>query len=115
MTRPTPYLIRMLVFLVLVLGVTALLAHELIAAFIANPLLNSVILAVLLGGVAWNIRQVVRLGPEVAWLETFQRNRAGLAALKTPPLLAPMASMLAARAPRGGAQERFTLSAPAMR
>ncbi len=115
MTRPSPYLIRMLVFLALVLGVTALLAHELIAAFTANPLLNSVILGVLLGGIAWNIRQVVRLGPEVAWLDTFQRNRASLAALKTPPLLAPMASMLAARAPRGGAQERFTLSAPAMR
>jgi hypothetical protein len=115
MTRPTPYLIRMIVFLVLVAGLTALLGQELLTAFIANPMLNSVILGVLLGGIFWNIRQVVRLSPEVAWLETFQRNRPSLAALPTPRLLAPMVSMLAARAPRGGGQERFTLSAPAMR
>ncbi len=120
MTRPTVFLIRMLVFLVLVIGVTALLGPELVVAFTANPLLNAVIAAVLLGGIFWNIRQVVRLTPEVRWLETFQRNRPSLAALPTPKLLAPMVSMLAARDAqrfddRRGDGGRFTISSQAMR
>jgi hypothetical protein len=115
MTRPTVFLIRMVVFLALVLGVTGLLAGELIVAFTANPLLNAVIAAVLLGGVFWNIRQVVRLAPEVTWLETFQRNRPSLAALPTPKLLAPMVSMLAARDARRADGGRFTISSQAMR
>ncbi len=115
MTRPTVFLIRMIVFLVLVLGVTALLGAELATAFIANPLLNAVILGVLLGGIFWNIRQVVRLAPEVQWLETFQRNRPSLAALPIPPMLAPMASMLATREARRAEGGRFTISSQAMR
>ena len=52
----------------------------------------------------------------VHWLETFQTARAQLAALPPPRLLAPMASMLAARqAKTREGQDRFTLSAPAMR
>jgi len=116
MTRPTTYLIRMLVFLGCVLLVTALLAPSLLAAFGANPLLNSLIILVLLIGVAWNIRQVARLSPEVTWLETFQRARARLAAIPAPRLLAPMASMLASRASKSrDGQERMTLSAAATR
>ncbi len=115
MTRPTVFLIRMIIFLVLITGVTALLAGELVVAFTANPLLNAVIAAVLLGGIFWNIRQVVRLAPEVRWLETFQRNRPSLAALPTPKLLAPMVSMLAARDQRRTDGGRFTISSQAMR
>ena len=115
MTRPTVFLIRMIVFLVLVTGVTTLLGGELVVAFTANPLLNAVIAAVLLGGIFWNIRQVVRLAPEVRWLETFQRNRPSLAALPTPKLLAPMVSMLAARDQRRADGGRFTISSQAMR
>ncbi len=116
MTRPTTYLIRMLVFLAAVLLVTALLSPALLTAFGANPLLNSLIILVLLIGVFWNIRQVARLSPEVTWLETFQRARTRLAAIPPPRLLAPMASMLASRAgkTRDG-QERMTLSAAATR
>ncbi len=118
MTRPTAYLIRMLVFLAVVLVVAGLLSQALITAFSANPLLNALIVTVLLIGVAWNIRQVTRLTREVSWLETFQRARPRLAALPTPKLLAPMASMLAARAAKAGGRdgaEKFTISAPAMR
>ena len=122
MTRPTVYLIRMLVFLVAVAAVTALLAHALTAAFAANPLLNALIVLVLLLGIGWNLRQVLRLTPEVTWVETFQRARPRLAALPAPRLLAPMASMLAARSAKTGsaktgrdAQDRLTLSGPAMR
>ena len=121
MTRPTLYLIRMMAFLAAVLVVAGLLSGPLLVAFDANPLLNSLILLVLLLGVAWNLRQVLRLAPEVTWLETFQQARARLAALPAPRLLAPMASMLAARSAKareaGSAADgdRFTISAPAMR
>ena len=64
-------------------------------------------------GVGWNLRQVIRLTPEVRWVETFQQSRARLAGLPPPVLLAPMASMMAQRSTKG--TDRFTLSAPAMR
>ena len=117
MTHPRPYLIRMLLFLALVGGVVSALFGTLAHAFQSNPVLNSFILLVLLAGIAWNLRQVVALVPEVRWLETFQRARVELSALPTPRMLAPMASMLASREGRGGreGEARFTLSGPASR
>ena len=91
MTRPRTYLVRMLLFLVAVLLLTGFLSGALIIAFESNPLLNALIFMVLLIGIGWNILQVVRLQPEVLWLETFQSNRADLAGLPPPRLLAPMA------------------------
>ena len=116
MTRPTTYLIRMLGFLALVIGLVVLLSGPLLTAFSANVLLNGLIVLVLVFGIVWNINQVLKLRPEVTWLETFQRSRAGLAALRLPRLLAPVASMLASRTGKDRAgQDRFTLSAAAMR
>jgi hypothetical protein len=119
MTKPTVYLIRMAVFLVLVAIVAALLSGPLLGAFQGNPLLNTLILAILALGIGWNLRQVQRLAPEVRWLETWQNARARVAALPSPKLLAPMASMLAARetAPRDArdGRPRLTLSTGAMR
>ena len=110
MTRPLTFLWRMVAFLATVALVGALLAPELARAFAANPLLNGLILCVLLLGIAWNIRQVLLLAPEAAWVEAFQKPRAGAPAALAPRLLAPMASMFASRR-----SERFSLSAPAMR
>jgi len=116
MTRPRVYFIRMLVFLLAVLVLAILLSGALSTAFASNPLLNGLIFIVLLIGVAWNLLQVTRLTPEVTWLETFQQARAKLATLPPPRLLAPMASMLAARqAKNRDGQDRISLSAPAMR
>jgi hypothetical protein len=115
-TRPNTYLIRMAIFLAVVLAVAAMLSPVLLTAFSNNPLLNSLILLVLLIGVGWNLRQVLRLTPEVAWVETFQNARPRLATLPSPQLLAPMASMLAAREAQSRTDlARFTLSATGMR
>src|SRR5271156_5608213 len=97
MTKPGIYLLRMLVFLAAVAVVAGLLSPVLITAFHNNPGINSLILLVLILGIAWNLRQVLRLSPEVLWVETFQSARPRLAALRPPRLLAPMASMLATR------------------
>ena len=116
MTRPNTYLIRMVIFLVLVLGVAVLLSGALVTAFGSNPLLNGLIFLVLLTGIAWNLLNVSRLAPEVNWLETFQKSRNHLASVPPPRLLAPMASMLAARQAKSrDGHDRFTLSAPTMR
>src|SRR5579864_245405 len=116
MTRPNLYLIRMAVFLIAVLVVAALLSRVLLSAYGNNPIINSLILGVLLIGIAWNLRQVLRLSPEVTWLETFQTQRSRLSTLPSPRLLAPMASMLAAREAQSRTdQARFTLSASGMR
>jgi hypothetical protein len=119
-TKPGVFLLRMLIFLAAVAVVCGLLSPVLINAFRNNPGINSLILLVLALGIGWNLRQVIRLTPEVTWVETFQSARPRLAALRPPKLLAPMASMLAAR--NEGARDslgrdgsRFTLSASAMR
>ncbi|HUB10644.1 MAG TPA: flagellar motor protein MotA [Acetobacteraceae bacterium] len=116
MTRPIVYLVRMVVFLVAVGVLAAVLSPVLIAAFEHNPGLNSFILCVMALGIAWNLRQVMRLSPEVTWLQTFQTARARLASLPMPRLLAPMARMFASREEHArGEHARLTLSATAMR
>ena len=116
MTNPAVYLIRMTAFLVVVAIVGALLSPTLMQAFQGSPLLNGLILAILLLGVAWNLRQVLVLRPEVAWLESYQNRQDRLTVLPSPRLLAPMASMLGSRDAQGRPEHiRFTLSAGAMR
>lgn len=114
MTRPAGYLIRMLAFLAAVGVVTTLLSPVLLTAFDNNPVLNSLIVLILLLGIGWNLNQVLRLRPEVRWLETYQTARGKLATLPSPRLLAPMANMLALRSARDDSRT-FTLSATAMR
>jgi hypothetical protein len=108
-TRPRRFVLRMLLFVAVVLGVAVVLHHTLIEAFLATPVLNGLILGVLLAGVIYTFRQVLALEREVEWLETFRRNKPGLAGLGAPRLLAPMASMITEK------RDRFTLSAIAMR
>ena len=117
MTEPRNYLLRMVIFLVVILSLLGLLWQPLFNAFLNNPVLNSFILLVLAIGIAWNLGQVIRLGPEVAWVETFQSSRQNrVQSAEAPPkLLAPMASMLAARDEYRDEGRRFTLSAGAMR
>ena len=115
MTNPTTFLWRMLVFLVAVAALVGLLSAEIATAFGANPLLNGVIVAVLLLGVVWNIRQVLALTREVEWIEGFRSAAPNALAPRSTPqaapkLLAPMASMLASRR-----SERLQLSAIGMR
>ncbi len=111
MTKPKNYLIRMIVFCFVVYGVAAVISPDLAKFYMANPLVNSVIVLVEIFGVFWNLRQVQRLNPEVEWVETFRRNRQKLEQASPPVLLAPMARMLHGRA---DGERRITLSGQAM-
>src|ERR687894_3113253 len=68
LTPPRRYLVRMAVFLVLVGFIAFILYRTLWAAFMANPGLNGLIVAVTLIGVILAVRQVWRLFPEVRWV-----------------------------------------------
>lgn len=113
MSGQRPFLIRMSVFLVFVIGVVVALVGTLAAAFFANPVLNGVILGVLIIGIVYNFRQVLLLKPDTAWLEAVRNEDVpgtvpGMVP-RNPRLLAPLATMLADR--RG----RMMLSAVSMR
>ncbi|MCB8879070.1 flagellar motor protein MotA [Acidisoma cellulosilytica] len=115
MTRPTSYLIRMLIFLAAVSAVAIFLIPKIRIFFASNPALNSFIFFVMLLGIIWNLRQVQRLGPEVTWVGAYQRSRQKLMGITPPKLLAPMARMLAARADAAGREGRVSISTQAMR
>jgi hypothetical protein len=74
--------------------VIVVLYKQIITAFFANPGLNALIGLVALIGIILSFRQVVRLYPEVAWVNSFRIADPGLALDRHPALLAPMAAIL---------------------
>jgi hypothetical protein len=86
------------------------LYKQLVVAFFANPGLNALIGAVLLIGTILSFRQVIRLYPEVAWVNNFRISDPGLAVARHPKLLAPMAAILG-----GERTGRMTISQQTMR
>jgi hypothetical protein len=110
LSSPRIFLVRMLVFLVLCTLVTVVLYKQIITAFFANPGLNALIGAVLFIGIILTFRQVIRLYPEVAWVNNFRIADPGLAMDRRPRLLAPMAAILG-----GERTGRMTISQQTMR
>src|ERR1051326_5660664 len=79
LSSPRIFLVRMLVFLVLCALVMVVLYKQIVVAFFANPGLNALIGGVLLIGIILSFRQVIRLYPEVAWVNNFRIADPGLA------------------------------------
>ena len=97
LTRPQVFLWRMTLFLVLAVLLTIILdgqTGQLRRSFLANPGLNGLIIGVLVVGVVYSFRQVLRLYPEINWVNNFRISDPGLTVEKSPVLLAPMATML---------------------
>src|SRR6266568_6517994 len=109
LSSPRIFLVRMVVFLILCALVAVVLYKQILVAFLANPGLNTLIIGVLLIGIALAFRQVVRLFPEVNWVNSFRLADPGLAIERPPVLLAPMASIL------GDRIGRMTISSQTMR
>jgi hypothetical protein len=99
-SSPRIFLVRMLVFLVIGALLVVILNRQIWGAFLANPGLNALIIGVLLIGILLAFRQVVRLFPEIAWVNSFRLADPGLAVERAPVLLAPMASILRDRVGR---------------
>jgi len=97
LSSPRIFLFRMLVFVVLGGLIGFVLYKQVAVAFMANPSLNTLILAVLAIGIVLSFRQVIRLYPEIAWVNNFRLADPGLAVDRPPVLLAPMAAILGSR------------------
>jgi hypothetical protein len=97
LSSPRIFLVRMVVFLVLCALIAVVLSKQIWGAFLANPGLNALIIGVLLIGIALAFRQVIRLFPEVNWVNGFRLADPGLAVERPPVLLAPMAAILGDR------------------
>jgi len=100
LSSPRIFLVRMLVFLILCGLVVVVLYKQIWTAFLANPGLNALIGGVLLIGIILAFRQVIRLYPEISWVNHFRISDPGLAVDRRPTLLAPMAAMLSNRSGR---------------
>jgi hypothetical protein len=108
-SSPRIFLLRMVIFLILC-GLIVVVIHQPIwTAFKANPPLNALIIGVLLIGILLSFRQVIRLFPEVAWVNEFRLADPGITVTRPPVLLAPMAAILRDRT------GRMTISSLTMR
>lgn len=92
LSSPRIFLLRILVFLALAAFLALILYKQIRIAFFANPGLNGLILLVLFIGILLGIRQVVRLFPEIRWVNAL--NGIGTAG-RPPVLLAATAAFLA--------------------
>lgn len=95
LASPTVYLIKMIIFLIIVALVAAILTNTIITFFWANPFLNSLILLTAGTGIILSFRQVIRLFPEIQWLNGLQDGK--LQQARQPVLLAPVAGILRER------------------
>jgi hypothetical protein len=100
LSTPRIFLVRMMVFLILCALIAVVLNKQIWLAFLANPGLNALIVGVLAIGIVLAFRQVIRLYPEIAWVNNFRISDPGLAVERRPTLLAPMAAMLSHRSGR---------------
>jgi hypothetical protein len=94
LSSPRIFLFRMLVFLTACALIAIILYKQIWTAFLANPFLNGLIIFGLAVGIAFAFRQVIRLFPEIEWVNGFRLADPGLAVERPPVLLAPMAVLL---------------------
>ena len=113
LASPRIFLIRMLVFLILCGLIAFVLQRQILNAFLANPWLNALIIGVLFIGIILAFHHVIRLFPEVKWVNSY-RSAGGAdgtpAATRVPKLLAPMAAIIGSER-----IERVAISAQTMR
>jgi hypothetical protein len=97
LSSPRIFLVRMTVFLILCALIVIVIHKQIWVAFLANPSLNTLIVGVLIIGIALAYRQVIRLFPEIAWVNGFRLADPGITVERPPVLLAPMAAILGDR------------------
>jgi len=111
MSNTRHYLYLMLICLAIVGVICVLLFAPLKAAFMANWGFNLMILCAFGVGIGINMYQVLRLEPEINWMNVFRTGQIGRSvAEENPVLLKPLIKHLS-----GIRQDRFRLSALSLR
>jgi hypothetical protein len=95
LASPTVYLVKIVIFLILVALVAAILFSNIVTFFWANPFINSMIFLALFVGIFLSFRQIFRLFPEVKWVNSLQDGSS--TQVRPPVLLAPVAGLLRER------------------
>ncbi|MFC4623670.1 flagellar motor protein MotA [Daeguia caeni] len=107
LSSPHIAILSMVIFLILVGFLAVILSRQIHTFFVTNPLLNGLILGVLLVGILLAFGQVLRLLPEIRWVNSFREgNRDG--STRAPVLLAPMRALI-------GRRQSMALSPTSMR
>lgn len=107
LTSPRIVILAMVIFLIIVAFLAAVLMRQIHTFFITNPGLNGLILCVLLAGILLTFGQVLRLMPEIRWVNSFRHGDAD-ASSRPPVLLAPMRALI-------GRRQSMALSPASMR
>lgn len=111
MRNPRHYLYLMFICLAVVGVICALLFGSLKSAFMANWGFNLMIFCTLATGIGINMYQVLRLEPEIEWMNIFRTGQLGRSvAEENPALLKPLIKHL-----HGIHRDRFKLSALSLR
>ncbi len=97
LSSPQVFVWRMFLFIVLAGLIAVILYDRILENFQHNPGLNSLILGVLFFGIIYIFQQVLRLYPEIRWVNNFRVADPGLSEDRPPVMLAPMATMLRRR------------------
>ena len=92
LASPVVYLVKILIFLIIIAFVGLILSGQVTQFYWANPFINSLILLVAATGIFLSFRQIIRLFPEIKWLNSLQDG--GTSDARPPVLLAPVAGIL---------------------
>ena len=103
------FLLSMVIFLIITGFLAAILYRQILSAFYTNPGLNGLILGVLAVGILLSLIQVIRLIPEVRWVNSFRKGNPDLDVGHEPVLLAPMKTLL------GQSRQEVSISTLSMR
>src|SRR5580704_12634989 len=91
LSRPGTYFGRVIVFLILCGIAVAFLQERIVTAFLANPVLNAVIITALVAGIVLALHAFWQIGREVRWANAKLRSAASSSRI-TPYLLGPLES-----------------------
>jgi hypothetical protein len=95
LSSPRIFLIRMIVFVTLAALIAVVLYKQILTAFNQNPGLNTLIIMMLFFGIIFTFRHVLRLYPEIAWVNGLRS--AAPVGHRPPVLLAPLRSIIGDR------------------
>jgi hypothetical protein len=96
LSNPRIVILSMVIFLIIVAFLAAVLMRQIHTFFVTNPGLNGLIFGVLLVGILLAFGQVLRLLPEIRWVNSFRDGERD-GTTRPPVLLAPMRALIGRR------------------